>query len=88
MSSDPEARVERLQAAIEGFRSVGRVVDEGRARLDLAGILDATGGDSTSERQRAAALLEERGIRVFTSRIPSAADASGAAGGMDRPDPG
>jgi tetratricopeptide (TPR) repeat protein len=65
LAGDPHVRVEWLRAAVEEFEQVGRVVDEARARLDLADALDAAGLEGAPERERAHTMLEEQGVRAF-----------------------
>ena len=67
LAPDPLAGAERLTAAIETFRRLGRPIDEARCLMDRARLLTATGADGTGDEERARTIFTV----TQTQKLPS-----------------
>jgi class 3 adenylate cyclase/tetratricopeptide (TPR) repeat protein len=65
LMTDPAEGAGHLRSAMETFQQLGRTIDEARCLMDLARLVQASGGDGSAEENRARDLLTASGAEVF-----------------------
>jgi class 3 adenylate cyclase/tetratricopeptide (TPR) repeat protein len=70
LAEDEAEGANRLRAAVETFRQLGRQIDKARCLMDLAQLLRASGGDGREELEEARSLLTACGAQVYLRTLP------------------